>query len=167
MLYSEQLHPGLLVNRGNSPTSVSSRAPSSTCQARITALQMHFLVLPQCICPQPRPQFHPPRHQCHRFEPHHPWLQFYFLRHCLRKTSSLLRVLISPHCLHYNRPVPQFNTCSLTRPFKYCHFLTVIPQSSAMSPPAPSALWFPQFCGNSCFPPSTGFLIPEFELLED
>ena len=60
--------------------------------------------------------------------------------HFLRKTSSPLQVLISPSCLHYSCPVLQFNRCLPILPFKYCHFPTVILQSSAISPPAPSAL---------------------------
>ena len=46
MPYSEQLHPGLLVNRDKSPTSVSSRATSSTCWVWKTACRCN--VLPFC-----------------------------------------------------------------------------------------------------------------------
>ena len=73
MLYSEQLRPGLLVNRASSPTSVSSQATSSTCQEWKTAMQMHCLALLQFIGPQSHPQLHPqPQHHHHRFKSHHP-----------------------------------------------------------------------------------------------
>ena len=139
MLYSQQLHPGLLVNRDNSPTSGSSQATSYICQVWKTALQMHCLALLKFIHPQPHPQLHPqPKHQYHRL--HRPWFPSCFLRHFLRKTSSLLRVLLYRCCLHYSCSVLQFNPRLPILPFKYCHFHKVILQSSTMSPPALSTL---------------------------
>ena len=119
MLYSEQLHPGQLVNRDSSPTSVSSRAPSYTCQVWKTALQRHCFAILQFIRPQLCPQ--PPHHQ-HRFEPNHTWLWSCFLQ----SFSSQLQSLISPSCLHYSCLVLQYKACLPILPFKYCQFLTLI-----------------------------------------
>ena len=137
MLYSEQLGHGLLVNRGSSPTSASSKGTSFISWVLKIVFQRLCLAFPQLSCSQLHPL-----HGHHQpwFPSLHPWLWFCFFRFYLRRLSSQLRFLRSLPFLPYSCPVHQFKTCFPILIFKYCQFPKEILQSSAMCLPDPSVL---------------------------
>ena len=133
MLYSEQLHPGLHIQQRqlsyNSefmsnilhlPGEENCIADALSCPSAVHPSSTSSSASPSASTSAPQVQF----------------------------TLSLAPVLISSpfppgdqlRPASITAPVLQFNPCLLILPFKYCHFPTVILQSSAMSLPAPSAL---------------------------